>query len=273
VILKDGSQTLDRRLDRIAQLDERSRAFAIRGLLPAAEPLKSSLWRPRFALDQGRQGACTNYGLGHNRSTSPRPRRLPVIPPETDPDAVAGMLHAGGLRYAKTAPEADPLLKRLYIRSQRLDEWPGEEPAYSGTSLLAACKAWQEAGLLGEYRWAFGIDDAIATLSHIGSVVFASDWLDGMFETRPDALLEVQGAVAGGHAYAMVGVVLHPQRSRVWRATGEREPLLLGWQSWGESWGPKGPLFAMRAADAEKLLRGISSPGECAVPLDRHPAS
>lgn len=246
VTLKGGYQTTDPRLDRLPYLDERSRGFPIRALLPETVRLRSRLWTVRWALDQGREGACTNFALAHNRVGRPRPRRI-----------------------AKTPAEAEALARRLYRRSQQLDEWPGEEPAYSGTSALAACKAWQEEGLLEEYRWAFGIDDTLATLSEHGAVCVATEWLDGMWRPDGNGLLRAQGSVAGGHMYSLIGCVMRPQRSSRWKKTGERDPLVLGWQSWGDDWGPLGALFAMPAADMEGLLKGINWPGECVVPLDR----
>lgn len=250
--LKNGALALDPRLDRIAQFDERSRGFAAVDLIPPAAPLRSRLWDLRWRLDQGQEGACTNFGLAHNRLGSPRPR---VLVPRVG-------------THAEQVVGVQRLAHDLYIRSQQLDEWPGQEPAYSGTSLLAACKAWREKGLLGEYRWGFGIDDVLAVLANLGPVVFATDWLQGMFEPDWDGLLRVEGAPAGGHAYAMIGLVLRPDRSQAWAGTGERNPLLIGCNSWGEGWG-HGGLFAMRASDADRLLKQA---GEACVPLDRTPA-
>lgn len=240
--LKGGHTTTDPRLDRIPQFDERSRGYGVRELLPEKVMLRSHTWPVRWRLDQGQQGACTNFGLAHNRVGRPKPRKI-----------------------AATVADAEALAFRLYHRSQQLDEWPGEEPTYSGTSLLAACKAWQEADLLDEYRWAFGIDDVFATLATLGPVVFATDWLDGMFDPDSGGMLHVEGAVAGGHAYDVIGIVTHPARSSVWSISGEADPILIMLNSWGASWGRSG-LAGMRAADAERLLK---AGGECVVPLDR----
>lgn len=265
--LKGGYAADDPRLDRLPELDEASRGFPVSALLATTE-LRARIWKVRWALDQGREGACTNFAIAHNRIGRPRPRSLPEVALREDGGLPLAPAFNPARRVNKPS-EAEALARVLYRRSQQLDEWPGEEPAYSGTSALAACKAWREAGLLDEYRWGFGIDDALATLANLGALCFATEWLDGMFEPRPDGLLEVTGSVAGGHMYSMIGVVPNPQRSPRWRRTGEREPLLLGWQSWGDDWGPLGALFAMRAADAERLLKGVRWPGECVVPLDR----
>jgi hypothetical protein len=252
--LRDGSKTEDRRLDRLVQFDEASRGYAAVQVLPLDAKPRTKVWGLSWLLDQGREGACTNFALAHNRLGSPRPRKL----------------------GAKVA-EVELLAFRLYGRSKQLDPWPGE--AYDGTSMLAACKAWQEAKLLAEYRWAFGVDDLLLALAHLGPMCLATDWLEDMGDPPPTGLLRVSGRKIGGHAYDATGVVLYPERSTVWRDTGVRgEPLVVGPNSWGphrsprerpplheRPWGRMG-YWAMKASDVETLLRRR---GEAVVPLDR----
>lgn len=251
VRLRGGFETADPRLDRLPEFDDRSRAFAaVEAIAPDASP-KTRVWLLRWLLDQLQEGACTNFALAHTRLAQPRPWKL-----------------------AATVQEVEALARERYRRSKQLDPWPGED--YEGTSQLAACKAWREAGLLHEYRWGFGIDDVIVSLGHLAPGVMATDWRDSMFETGPGGLLDISGSSAGGHAYAVMGVVLSPQRSSRWRATGEREPILVGPNSWGEHRSPREPArgaswgldgwWAMRVADAETLLK---ADGEYVVPLDR----
>jgi hypothetical protein len=255
--LRDGSRTSDPRLDRLVELDHRSRKFRAVSLVPAGAAPVTKQWDLRWLLDQGQEGACTNFGLAHNRLGSPKPKKL-----------------------GSTCAKVEDLAFRYYNRSKQLDQWSGED--YSGTSLLAACKAWREAKLLGEYRWCFGIDDLILTLGHVGPVVLATDWLDSMFDPGPDGHVDTSGNVAGGHAYNAVGVILHPERS-TWRTTGVRgEPLIIGPNSWGprrsphepqqvpreQAWGRNG-WWAMSASQVEKLLKGVESKGEACIPLDR----
>lgn len=252
--LRGGYTTTDPRLDRLPQFDERSRGYRAVELVPSqlANTPISRTWGLRWLLDQLKEGACTNFALAHDRLCAPRPRRL------------------GG-----DLVEVEDLARRLYHRSKQLDEWPGEN--YDGTSLLAAAKAWREAGLLGEFRWTFGIDELILTLGHVGPLVLATDWLQGMFDVGPDGLLDVTGAVAGGHCYLAAGVILHPESHSSWRATGVKgEPLIVGPNSWGphrsphepatgEPWGRNG-WWAMRASDLERLLLAN---GESLLALDK----
>jgi hypothetical protein len=252
--LRGGFDTEDVRLDRLPEFDPRSRNFAAVDIAPSTE-LVSKSWPLRWGLDQGEEGACTNFALAHNRLGSPAPRKL-------GPDV----------------PTVEALARRLYRRSKQLDSWPGEE--YEGTSQLAAAKAWREAGLLGSFRWAFGIDDLLITVAQLGSVVLATDWLSDMHDPDRSGLLDVSGAFVGGHAYDCTGLILHPERSSIWKATGVRgEPLLFGPNSWGPRRQPDGPTigrpwgrggyWAMRASDVERLLAGIKYPGEALLPLDR----
>lgn len=257
VLLKDGTtETTDRRLDRIPFHDPRSRAFGVADVLPSRS-VKPRVWDLRWRLNQGQQGACVLFGLTHNRVASPRPRRL-----------------------AQNAQGLEAFAFAAYRRAQQLDEWPGEEPAYSGTSLLAGAKALQETGALGEYRWALGssessyIDDVLGALTHLGPVVFATSWLSGMMDTDRFGVLRVQGAEDGGHGYCIRGWHADARRVPHLRGSGVTGPVLVGTNSWSRSWGYDGNFYLPVEAQpdgsqgAEWLLAGGRS-GECLVPLDR----
>lgn len=261
--LRGGFETRDPRLDRLPEFDERSREYGIRSLVKPTFTA-GKVWTLAYLLDQrptsGYDGSgCTNFAMAHNRLSSPRPRKVAD-------SRVAGI---------------EAFARERYGRSKVLDQWPGE--AYEGTSVLAACKAWKERGLLGEYRWAFGIDDLLAAIVHVGPAEIGSDWTDAMMEPGPGGLIVPEGSIAGGHAYNANGVILRPERSSRWKATGVRnEPLIVGPQSWGQhrgpregrvadgssNWGNDG-WWAMKASDVEKLLKGIEQMGEAAIPLDR----
>jgi hypothetical protein len=62
--LRDGTSTDDPRLDRITELDPRSRSFPVTASLPAAPTLRDHVWRldRRLMGDQGREGACFPAG-------------------------------------------------------------------------------------------------------------------------------------------------------------------------------------------------------------------
>ncbi len=223
MILKGGHETQDPRLDRVPQFDERSRSFPIRELIDTTVP-KRRYWRLLERLDQGREGACVGFGWAHELNALP---------------------------FRVKADNEDA--RSIYKMAQRVDEWPGEQ--YEGTSVLAGAKVVQERGHIGEYRWAFGIDDVLATLSHHGPVVIGVNWYRGMYNTGTEGFIVPSGDIMGGHCVALRGVA--KKRGR-WYVVGRN--------SWGEGWGVRGD-FALWASDLERLL---GESGDACVPVVRH---
>lgn len=68
--LKDGTEVEDPRLDRLEQFDVRSRGYSI-GELRESRPLRSYTWRCNENFDQGRDGACVGFSLGHELAARP----------------------------------------------------------------------------------------------------------------------------------------------------------------------------------------------------------
>lgn len=131
--------------------------------------------------------------------------------------------------------------------------------SYEGTSVLAGAKACQQQGFVREYRWAFGIDDVLATLSNYGTVVLGTEWREGMFEPGPSGLLDVNGRVAGDHCYLARGNVLKQRLAGV----GVRHVVRIR-NSWGPGWGVGGDAY-MTPEDLDHLLE---AGGEACVPVD-----
>jgi hypothetical protein len=234
VPLKGGFVTTDPRLDRLPEFDDRSRNFSVALDPRFREKLKAKTWPMPIRLDQGSEGACVGFSRAHDLACSPSP--------------VKGMTND----YAK----------QIYKIAQTLDEWPGEN--YSGSSVLGGVKAAQQLGYVGEYRWAFGIDDVLHALATVGPVVFGIPWLDSMFNTRPDGLLDCSGDVAGGHAIQgrsvhlpTIGGVVNI--SRTWKGRTRRlrikssVPVVGLTNSWDYDWGVFGEAF-IKADDLENLL-------------------
>lgn len=222
---------MDRVLDRVAQFDDRSRDYPARQLV-GDKPLRSKSWPCRPTLDQGREGACVGFAWTHELAAQPTVIR----------GADQAFAHA------------------VYREAQKIDEWPGEN--YSGTSVLAGAKILARDGYIGEYRWAFGVDDVLATLANHGPVVLGIPWLEGMFEPRPSGLLAVEGGVAGGHAILARGVILSGC------VRGEKqiaEPIVRLRNSWGSGWGAGADCF-IRASDLDRLLH---DGGDACVPVHR----
>lgn len=117
----------------------------------------------------------------------------------------------------------------MYPEMQRVDEWPGESPAYEGTSTLAMGLILKQRGLCREFRWCFGLDDVLQTLSRVGPVATGLNWLaDAAYPTpdgRPDR--RVGQHALGGHETYLYGI-----------DADNRE--VLGWNSWGPGFGDGG---------------------------------
>lgn len=215
-------------LGRIPQFDQRSRAFPIRTLVAARTP-RSYTWSCGATLDQGAEGSCVGHAWAHELVARP------VV--------VAGIDHATAVG--------------LYYAAQGLDAWdggayPGADPFYEGTSVLAGAKAVQNAGYITEYRWAFGLEDLVLGLGYHGPAVLGIEWHDAMFDPDADGLLHVSGGVAGGHAILANGVSV-------------RRRLVRLHNSWGPGWGVNGEAFI----GFDDLATLLAADGEACIPVGR----
>ncbi|MGP3979837.1 hypothetical protein [Streptomyces sp. KR80] len=229
--LKNGNTTIDPRLDRIPEFDERSKDYPIRMLVTERAPLRSAGWACPSWLNQGHEGACVGFAWSH--------------------ELIATPVQVPGVN--------DSFAREVYKDARRLDEWPGEN--YSGTSVLAGAKAVVARGYMEEYRWAFGVDDVLRTLGYFGPVVIGVKWYDSMFEPAPNGLLEVLPGEFGGHAILVRGVSLKARLD----GQGGTMPVVRLRNSWGRDWGVDGDCY-LRVEDLEKLLK---DEGEACVPVTR----
>ncbi len=175
-------------------------------------------------LDQGSLGSCTGNAT------------IDVL--MTEPEYRAGReLHEGDARD-------------VYSLATHLDHYRGVwPPTDTGSNGLSAAKAAVRKGLATGYRHAFGLQHTLGALA-AGPVMVGTKWLQGMFSPRSDGTLDVSGAVAGGHEYALIGLDVERQ-------------LVMMLNSWGSSWG-KGGTALIRWADLDTLL---SDGGDCTVLL------
>jgi hypothetical protein len=99
---------------------------------PALVPLRPVVPPPPELeiLDQGREGACTGFGLA----------------------AVINLLH----REQGTDRRVSP--RMLYEMARRFDEWPGVD--YSGSSCRGAIRGWHNMGVCSEGAWKYEAEDA-----------------------------------------------------------------------------------------------------------------
>lgn len=146
-------------------------------------PLRRDLADYRAAktpiLDQGREGACTGYGLA----------------------AVAHYL----LRVRKIVPDTDPVSPRmLYAMARRYDEWAGED--YEGSSCRGAMKGWYKHGVCADGIWTAG-SSAPQVLSHDMAVDAARRPLGAYFRVNHKSLVAMHAAITEvGVLYASANV-------------------------------------------------------------------
>lgn len=152
-------------------------------------------------------------------------------------------LHAledGPITFPDRRPGAGPVMDpaHLYHTAQRNDEWWGE--GYDGTSVRAGAKVLQDAGLISGYRWAFTMEDLVATVLEVGPVIMGTWWYTGMFWPDAEGIIRVSGRRAGGHAYKVDGLNLETGLARVKN-------------SWSRRWGVRGFAY-LPLEDLERLL-------------------
>ncbi|WP_373500609.1 hypothetical protein [Desulfococcus sp.] len=146
-------------------------------------PLRRDLADYRAAktpiLDQGREGACTGYGLA----------------------AVAHYL----LRVRKIVPDTDLVSPRmLYAMARRYDEWAGED--YEGSSCRGAMKGWYKHGVCADGIWMAG-SSAPQVLSHDMAVDAARRPLGAYFRVNHKSLVAMHAAITEvGVLYASANV-------------------------------------------------------------------
>lgn len=229
-----ANRTLDARPD---SLDFRDRMY-----VPTLEEVPTEISLDEYRahgvpiLDQGREGACTGFGLA----------------------AVANFL----LRSRKHVPDTTSVSPRMfYEMAKRYDEWPGEE--YAGSSARGAMKGWHKHGVCSVDSWPYRANredrrlttarmadartrplgayfrvnhkDLVAMHSAISEVriLYATAFVhEGWERIGPDGAIDFPGDPLGGHAFAIVAF----DRRGFWIQN-----------SWGDDWGRGG--FALITYD------------------------
>ncbi len=174
--------------------------------------------------DQGKEGACTGYGLATVIHYLMRARK--VVPDKT---------------------EVSP--KMLYVLAKRYDEWPGEK--YEGSSPRGAMKGWHKHGIAAQELWTkhksitpsvaadaakrplgayyrVNHKDLVAMHSAIAEVgvLYASATVHaGWDAVKHDGIIAKEDEILGGHAFAIVAY----DNKGFWIQN-----------SWGTAWGKKG---------------------------------
>ena len=197
----------ERVIDRLQNFDERSRNYSIAPVIAGKTP-RSYTWRCNTWLDQGTEGACVAYALGHELASRP----------------------------AEVKGLNDKWLKEsVYWEAQKIDPWPGgaypgTPSFYEGTSVLSGIKILQKLGLFKEYRWAFSFDDLVLGIGRNGPAVLGINWYEGMGAPDSKNFITPTGAHVGGHAILA-------------RAVDVKERVITLRNSWGQGWGDNGDCY------------------------------
>jgi hypothetical protein len=236
-----------RTFDWTSRHDPRSLAYPIRTLLPTRRPARR-LWAPGPVLDQGREGACVGFAWVNEATASP-----------VRVDLTTAMLpgHQGDATGTAWPRNPYALAPAVYRAAQRIDEWEGE--SYEGTSVLAGVKVMRSLGLVHEFRWAFGVDDVVATILGFGPVVLGIPWYESFYRA-PGGELAVLGEVVGGHAILANG--FDPAREVNGRPP---RPMVHLQNSWGVRFGIDGGAWI----SVDDLAHVLRQDGEACVPTRR----
>jgi hypothetical protein len=239
ITLRDGSEVSDPRLGRLVDFDERSRQYNVREVLPTAT-LRSYTWSCKQWLDQRNQGACVAFAWEHELTARPCVVSYGTVPVHED------------------------IARKRYWDIQRIDQWeggsyPGADPFYEGTSVLAGAQLHKSIDTIREYRWAFSITDLALAVGYKGPAVLGVNWYTGMFDPDEDGLIKPTGFVEGGHAILCNGF---SAKTRLFRLHN----------SWGLAWGV-GADYGIGGGDCfihwDHLEQLLHEDGEACVPVMR----
>lgn len=159
-------------------------------------------------LDQGREGACTGFGLA----------------------TVANYL----IRQLNPKSTAEVSMRMLYEMARRYDEWEGEN--YEGSSARGAMKGWNKHGVCLDSQWPYSAagspgmlttarahqaaqipmgayfrvnhKDIVAmhaAITEVGILYATSQVHEGWQQVGPNGKIAFSPTVIGGHAFAIVG--------------------------------------------------------------------
>ena len=223
----EASADRQRRLGRLVAQDNRDLRFALHAARPDLLPPPNAvlpvqrIHLPPPVMNQGATSSCVGHAVVARLQGHPVPMQ-----PE-------------GRRGRRVLPW-DPF--EVYAAAQQVDEWPGAEPAYYGTSVRAGLKVGQAAGLVVSYHTVLTVADMrrYVLWGRGGGLVVGTDWKSGMWDTDPEGFVRYRGATEGGHAWYVYGA---SERRQAFRAQN----------SWGPAWGDKGR-FWFAYADMELAL-------------------
>lgn len=239
VTMRDGTEVEDVRLGRLPLFDPRSRDYPVMAAVKVKEPRSYTWSQQPPVVDQGPIGACVAFGTGNEALGRPGPLAWPT-------------------RLTRE------FLLDAYCAAQRIDPWPGtdevcrtyggnESPFYGGTAGLAGLKVFRDLGFFAEFRWAFGVEEAVIGVGRNGPAMCGTWWRADM--GRPDSAGRVaySGEYQGGHWYVICGVDVSGVDSWLDGQVRLRN-------SWGPGWGDDGEA----TLSVRDWGRALEEQGECA---------
>lgn len=206
--------------------DPANRSYPVRGVLFAEDaPIHSKTWKQREVTNQGFTSSCTAHSAAGLVRWHPFHRMTP----------------SGTRKLYDTFDERVD----LYEEAQRHDPWPGED--YEGSSTDAPFKVLRLRGHIKEWRWCFGLDDVLRTLTNHGPVGIGVNWTRDMMDTDANGFIHYTGGIIGGHAVKLLGIRIVP-------GVTIGESYVVGINSWG-SWGFRNSgRFKLLIAELKQLL-------------------
>lgn len=199
---------------------------------PALIRVKDEIKPPGIsALDQGREGACTGFGLA----------------------AVINLLNRRRDRITRVSP------RMLYEMAKKYDEWPGE--TYEGSSCRGAIRGWYNMGVCEEELWPYEVDKNDSYLTRARAKNARKNTLGAYYRLRHDVVdfhcalnevgaLYVSAAVHGGWAKNQIpsGEDQEPVIPMTGDEWGGHAFAIVGYNkkgfwvqnSWGRDWGKDG---------------------------------
>lgn len=170
---------------------------------------KSRMWSRKLFLDQGQEGACTGFGLGHCLGT--------------------------GFKFW---PVNDAHAHKFYKWAQLHDQWAGED--YEGSSVQGAMEGAKANGIISGYWWIETPEEFKAALARYGAVEVGSWWKSGMWRPDANGYVHNTGKKEGGHAYCVGGIDLVRNRGRIDNSWGKDR-----WGFKGSAWIDLDELFSL----------------------------
>lgn len=170
---------------------------------------RSRNWTRKLYLDQGREGACTGFGLGHCLGT--------------------------GFKYW---PITDAHARQFYYWARQHDQWAGEN--YEGSSIQGVMEGAKANGIIKGYWWIETPEEFKAALARYGALELGTWWKSGMWKPDANGYVHNTGSREGGHAYQVGGIDLKNNRGRIDNSWGKDK-----WGVNGSAWIDLDELFAL----------------------------